>query len=413
MFAVKASVYENEGLGGKFTLIESSLPLKEAGDLLSESKSIRPKPTIKIALDVSGSMQMSMQQVLATALASVDALDDGSKLSIITFDDSVRRIKFFDEGKECEEITLTNKNRIYIKQSIERQVQNVNGGTRLELPLSIALETPCSLMFVTDGCATSGFNISSKDLLAMVRSISSYKHSTINCLGLQLDESCTMNGELLKQMALDTNGTSLLARNAEGLGSFMGNVLYNHYMRRFDRVQIMGTSSNGLKGNLVNAPLHGYVINADKPTYAIMQWPLGAIEPYSIFVHAMPADEQQGFAQSSVQCTSSANKCNEKDEERIIGFLASTYLSPWTQYPSDQCLAAFSSAALVYPKLIPVISALKAKPKNNQQDIYDAKPNVTQMAFKYSSMGGEDLTPTLEYMREQSAALTLAATQEC
>lgn len=127
-------------------------------------------------------------------------------------------------------------------------------------------------------------------------------------------------------MALDTNGTSLLARNVEGLGSFMENVLYNHYMRRFDRVQIMGTSSNGLNGMLIDAAIHGFVINADKPTCAVMQWPKEAIEPFSIFVHAMPADQQQGFAQSSLQCSSLINKCDTKDEERIIGFLASTYL---------------------------------------------------------------------------------------
>lgn len=325
-FAIKGSVYENEGLGGKFTLITCSLPLKEAGDLLRESKAIRPYPNIKIALDVSGSMLTSMPHVLGTALASVDAMDDGSKLSILTFDDTVLPIQFFDGEKLTEEILLTDKNRSLIKDSISKQVENLNGGTRLELPLSQALNAPCSLMFATDECATTGFNVSSRDLLSMVRSIPSYKHSTINCLGLQLDEGGSLNGELLKQMALDTNGTSLLARNVEGLGSFMGNVLYNHYMRRFDRVQIMGTSSNGLNGMLIDAAIHGFVINADKPTCAVMQWPKEAIEPFSIFVHAMPADQQQGFAQSSLQCSSLINKCDTKDEERIIGFLASTYL---------------------------------------------------------------------------------------
>ena len=266
-------------------------------------------------------------------------------------------------------------------------------------------------MFVTDGCATSGYNITSRDLLKMVRSMPNYKYSTINCLGLQLDldEEGAMNGELLKQMALDTNGTCLLARSIEGLGSFMGNVLYNHYMRRFDRVQIMGISSNGFKGNLIDPPLHGFIINADKPTHAVMHWPKEAVEPYSIFVHAMPANEQQGFAQSSVQCTSSGNKASAAEAEKIIGFLGSCYLSALKDAPSETFMKALKEASLIYPALIPLLSALERKP---QSLFYDAPPDVTQMAFKFSSMGGEDLTPTLEYMREQSASMTIAATQE-
>ena len=282
-------------------------------------------------------------------------------------------------------------------------------------------------MFVTDGCATSGFNTSSVELLELARSMPAYKSCTINCLGLQLDESGTMNGELLKQMALDTNGTSLLARSAEGLGSFMGNVLYNHYMRRYDRVQIMGTSSNGLKGEMINPPLQGYIISADKPTHALMRWPSDALEPYSIFVHAMPADAQMGFLQASLKCSVSENKATPSQVEMIAGFLGAMFLSSFCSPTSNETKKAPAAAAskiyltdefknsletlsVTFPSLLGLVSALKKIKAFG--DICKEAPAVSQMAYDFSSMGGADVTPTLAYMREQSAAMTVAASQQ-
>lgn len=103
MFSTSACVYENAGLGGKFSLINCSLPMKLAGDLLSESKDLRPKPVIKMALDVSGSMKLSMPHVIGTSIAAVDAMDDGSTLSIYTFDHDVKRLLFFEGTADVTE----------------------------------------------------------------------------------------------------------------------------------------------------------------------------------------------------------------------------------------------------------------------------------------------------------------------
>lgn len=99
MIQVSASIYENPGLGGLFTLVTTNTDLitgfKNAGDLLTESKTLRPKPNLIMALDVSGSMKISMPQVVATSLAAVDALENGSMLSIMTFDYTVTPVIFF------------------------------------------------------------------------------------------------------------------------------------------------------------------------------------------------------------------------------------------------------------------------------------------------------------------------------
>jgi hypothetical protein len=77
--------------------------MKLAGDLLSESKDLRPKPVIKMALDVSGSMKLSMPHVIGTSIAAVDAMDDGSTLSIYTFDHDVKRLLFFEGTADVTE----------------------------------------------------------------------------------------------------------------------------------------------------------------------------------------------------------------------------------------------------------------------------------------------------------------------
>jgi uncharacterized protein YegL len=47
---------------------------------------------LTLIVDVSGSMSPYMQDVLNACLATVDALKDGSSLSISTFDDAVKKI---------------------------------------------------------------------------------------------------------------------------------------------------------------------------------------------------------------------------------------------------------------------------------------------------------------------------------
>ena len=51
-----------------------------------------PALVLTLIVDVSGSMSPYMQDVLNACLATVDALKDGSSLSISTFDDAVKKI---------------------------------------------------------------------------------------------------------------------------------------------------------------------------------------------------------------------------------------------------------------------------------------------------------------------------------
>lgn len=51
-----------------------------------------PTLVLTLIVDVSGSMSPYMQDVLNACLATVDALKDGSSLSISTFDDAVKKI---------------------------------------------------------------------------------------------------------------------------------------------------------------------------------------------------------------------------------------------------------------------------------------------------------------------------------
>lgn len=51
-----------------------------------------PTLVLTLIVDVSGSMSPYMQDVMNACLATVDALKDGSSLSISTFDDAVKKI---------------------------------------------------------------------------------------------------------------------------------------------------------------------------------------------------------------------------------------------------------------------------------------------------------------------------------
>jgi hypothetical protein len=137
-----------------------------------------------------------------------------------------------------------------------------------------------------------------------------------------------------------------------------------------------------------------------------MRWPDNALEPFSIFVHAMPADAQQGFLQQSVQC-SSQNTASPEEIEKIAGFLGAQKLSV-TAKASGEFMDALGALSSTFPSLLGLLSAIKAFKKSSQEK---ENPSVSQMAFKFCSMGGEDVTPTLAFMRDQSAAMTVEATQ--
>lgn len=59
---------------------------------LAEGPSVGPALVLALIVDVSGSMSPFMQDVENACLATVDALKDGSLLSISTFDDAVKKI---------------------------------------------------------------------------------------------------------------------------------------------------------------------------------------------------------------------------------------------------------------------------------------------------------------------------------
>ena len=77
---------------GNYALVKLELPVATGANIWEIAKASRPTPNIKLVLDVSGSMKESMMKVLATSLATVDALENGSFIEILCFDTSAFKI---------------------------------------------------------------------------------------------------------------------------------------------------------------------------------------------------------------------------------------------------------------------------------------------------------------------------------
>jgi hypothetical protein len=211
-------------------------------------------------LDISGSMGPNMKFVVSSALAAVDLLPEGSTLRIIVFDHYAQCI--------VPEITMKTSNKEALKDLIKGSIKNRNGGTDIQSALSQALiGQDQSIMFVTDGLANSGSLTTSEDLLYLARRMPDYCSNTVHCLGLQMHESDGINSSLLKDLALDTNGCFKIAKEAEAIACFLGDVMASHCMT------VRRNCVTDLPGyDLITAVgINGYTVRADRPTTLVFK----------------------------------------------------------------------------------------------------------------------------------------------
>lgn len=219
-----------------------------------------------LVLDISGSMAPNMAYVQSTALSSVDLLENGSSLRILTFDHIVNVV--------LDETVLTSENRVSIKDRIKTQLVNRHGGTDLQSALIYALSgsgagTGQSIMLMTDGLANSGSLTQSDDLIYLARRIPGYDLNKVHCLGLQVHESDGINSDLLMTLAQDTNGTFKLARDPEAITCFLGDVMAAHFMttRKGCKIQMDNSTL------LTSIGLNGFDLRSDRPTTLVYRTP--------------------------------------------------------------------------------------------------------------------------------------------
>jgi hypothetical protein len=378
---------------GHYSLLSLTLP-PPSPHVFQESQGLLPPPNVVLALDISGSMLSSMQALKSTAMATVDGLCDGSKLKIVTFDSYANIV--------LESTLINETNREKIKSIIRENVINNHGCTNIQDALILSMKEPSTILFATDGLANIGFS-SSSSLLTVARSLPTYKNCLINTLGLQLDEHNGLNAEMLKSLAFDTNGTFRLARDTEGLSSFIGDTLGAYYLRRFNNISVHAKSANGLFGEIIMPPLTGYVLRVDRPTHAVIRWPPGAIGPFDIQIESHSIIYNKSF---HFEKHFEINHANEDAINLIVGSLAASYLS--SNQPIDpKFISIIKNLAQNYTSLIPIAIALDM-PKSNEQE--GASARFSQQVFNFASLGGGEITNQVAELRAMSHTCSLSQT---
>ena len=397
MFSVKAQTLSTPI--GCYSIVSLSLPPPSA-DVFAESKSMLPPPMLKLILDVSGSMQSSMKELISTALATVDTLDDGSFLEVVTFDTFASVI--------LPKSKITKEVRDEIKDKIRVGVINRNGCTNIEDALihALAFGEPASILFVTDGEATAGRLTSSPSLIKMAKSFSNFSKSTMNTLGLQLDPNTALNSDLLQNLAFETNGCFRVARNTEGLASFVGDVLGGYYLRRFQNIKIGVSSANEIVAACVSPPANGFVLRADRPSHAVFKWPNGAAGPISIFVEGTSV---LGTS-SQISITGDVSDADGDATCAIVGCISAHAIS--SGLPIDENLIKYvQSLTSAFPQLIPISIALSLPRKTSDEPERGDYVMLSQQVYDGASLGGapQHTTPAVEALR--AAALQCSLTQ--
>lgn len=375
---------------GHYSLLTLSLPPPSL-HVFEESKSMLCPPNVVLALDISGSMLSSMQALKSTALATVDALCDGSKIKIVTFD---------SKSEIILHTSITN-NRENIKSIIKEKIINNHGCTNIQDALLLSMQEPSVILFVTDGIANIGLSTSS-DLITLSRSLPHYKKCIINTLGLQLDELTGLNAEMLKSLAFDTNGTFRLARDTEGLSQFVGDMIGSYYLKRFKNLSLEAISANGKKGECILTPLTGFSLRVDRPTHIVIKWPEYSKGPFHFKIKGQNLQHENTF---SLESNLEYLNANEDAITYIIGNLAAKEFLNEKIDTNFKCI--IKSLAQNYTRLLPIVIALdtQKKPETN-----GASARFSQQIYGYASMGGGDTTQAVAALRAQSLEASLSQT---
>lgn len=236
--------------------------------LMAHSQSARPAVYFQLVADISGSMKPNMEHLVNTALGAVDIMPDGSALRIIIFDHDVNEI--------VPKTLVTADGRAALKDTIRTKFVNRDGMTNLAIPLTMAFtaETGAATMFLTDGLANRGEVTNSDALVRLARKLPGYSKNVAHTLGLQINRGEGINADLLKDLALDTSGVFRMGHNMEDVSSFVGDVLADHYLRRYEglRVRLMSDDLKAPK-TITPEPLTGFVLRADRELNVVYAWP--------------------------------------------------------------------------------------------------------------------------------------------
>jgi len=259
--------------------------------LLAESSERSCSVNLVLALDVSGSMENNMHHLVSASLAAIDLLADSNFVKVITFDVAISQV--------LERTMITKDNREAIKNTVRHNIMNRGLCTNLEEPLYDVLKgLDQNILLISDGFANRGTAMTSEDLIETARSCPNYTRNKFHCLGLQLT-ACDLNGHLLKTMALDTDGTYILAKTNDAILTFLGDVLSNHLMIRLSDSRASLTINNKPATLLTQVSRTGFSLRADRSTTLVFQVSefgpaevtlSGTFEPLESIIHSKQCD---------------------------------------------------------------------------------------------------------------------------
>lgn len=222
---------------------------------------------LTLGLDISGSMEPNMTHLVNAALAAVDLLKDGASLRIVLFDHDATEI--------LPRVTMTPVTRASVKTTIREKVVNNGGATNIEAALvKLLTETNENqhVLLLTDGQANRGNAQTSQALINMARMLPNYSKYKIHCLGLQVAAAHGLNGELLKDLAVDTDGSYELVHDPELVAAFIGDVMGSHLLERMTKCSVRVATLAGEAKTVWGSSRQGFTLRADRPTTVVQKW---------------------------------------------------------------------------------------------------------------------------------------------
>lgn len=246
-------------------------------------------------------MQPNMEHLVNTALGAIDIMPDGSSVRIIVFDHDVNEI--------VPKTVVSAEGRAALKQRIRETFLNRGGLTNLAIPLTMAFttETGAATMFLTDGLANRGEVSTSDGLIRLARKLPNYSKNVAHTLGLQMNRSDPINADLLKDLALDTSGVMRMGSCMEDVSSFVGDVMADHYLRRYEGIHVRLMSDALVAPKLVTPePLAGFVLRADRELSIVTAWPAKTPQPDSVHVAIDYTKVFKGVADAAADASGSA-----------------------------------------------------------------------------------------------------------
>jgi hypothetical protein len=278
-------------------------------ELVQKLEEISKIDSVRLYLDISGSMKMYEEPTIVAAKAFLMTLPVDTPVKICTFDNEVHTV--VDCAKMPEADSEERKNMLLALESIK----NTGGNTNIFDVLNDAMKDgkvkneKTVIAMITDGLATTGNLMGSKDLLDFAQGVSSHLTSslleksktnaanfykrTFYSLGFQQKESDALNAELLTKLAKLTNGEFTLTKDPREFINFTASVRAN-ILKIVHQLHVTAFSSNGMEGKSLFKSHDGFTLIADAATKIVFEWPEGAIGPFTFMVRGITFEKKDG-----------------------------------------------------------------------------------------------------------------------